>query len=163
MPRPRTIPDPVVHDAVLQLMRQGNGKAVTFAAVAEKVGLAASSLAERHGTVAGMIHTARLARWQRLEAATAEALATPVTDTKQVLALLKTLGQAGAPDLAIAPARAEAWRTQVLFAMTQGLGGGSRAREAAAILFMAWQGQSLWRDADLSTPRLKDMLRALGY
>lgn len=163
MARPRTIPDTVVHDAVLQLLRHGSGKAVTFAAVAEKVGLAASSLAERYGTVAGMIHTARLARWQRLEAATDAALLTPPADARQVLALLKTLGQAGSPDLAIAPERAEAWRTQVLFALTQGLGGGSRAREAAGVLFLAWQGQALWRDSGLATSRLKEVLRALGY
>ena len=75
MGRARKVPDEVVFDAVLTLLASRGEKAVTFAAIAERSGLAASSLAERHGTVAAMIADSRDAAWQRLEALTDTAAA----------------------------------------------------------------------------------------
>ena len=40
-------------------------------------------------------------------------------------------------------------------------GGGSKGREAAALLFAAWQGQLLWQPAGGKAFRLKDALKRL--
>ncbi len=41
------------------------------------------------------------------------------------------------------------------------LGGGSKGREAALILFAAWQGQLLWARAGGRSFRIKDAIRRL--
>ena len=41
------------------------------------------------------------------------------------------------------------------------LGGGQKARESAALLFAAWQGQSLWSKTGEQTVRLKDAVKRL--
>ncbi len=51
------------------------------------------------------------------------------------------------------------WRKLVEAALAQRLGQGEKAREAAAILFAAWQGQTLWGGEG---PRLKDVVKRLG-
>ena len=158
MARPRSVPDETVYEAVLSLLRQGSVKAVTFSAVAERVNLAASSLAERYGSIAGLVRAARNASWDRLEAVTLQASAEASVDAKGALALLKAIGREGLPDLHIDPARAQAWRVQVLAALTLRLGSKSKA----VILFTAWQGQVMWRDAGLEVPRLKEILKALS-
>ena len=55
MSRPRSVPDAQVLAAVRALLRQGGDKAVAFSAVAERAGLAPASLAQRYGSVQGMI------------------------------------------------------------------------------------------------------------
>jgi len=161
MARPRSVPDTVVHDAVLALIRLGGDKAVTFSAVAARAGLAASSLAERHGSVAGMIADARRGIWDRVEAATAAALAAAPLSAKGAIGLLKALSGLGVPPVAADPARAAHWRSGIEAALAQRLGGGTRGREAAAILFAVWQGQLAWAEAGGKTARLKDVLRRL--
>jgi AcrR family transcriptional regulator len=162
MARPRSVPDTVVHDAVLALIRLGGDKAVTFSAVAARAGLAASSLAERHGSVAGMIADARKGVWDRVEAATAAALAEAPLTPKGATGLLKALSVLGLPPVAADPDRAARWRETVESALTVRLGGGSRGREAAAILFAFWQGQLAWGAAGGKPIRLKDALHRLS-
>jgi hypothetical protein len=58
-------------------------------------------------------------------------------------------------------ARAAAWRRQVEAALAVRLGGGAKAREAAAMLFAAWQGQALWTRAEERAFRLKDLVKRL--
>jgi hypothetical protein len=41
------------------------------------------------------------------------------------------------------------------------LGPGAKARESAALLFAAWQGQALWAAATEPTFRLKDAVKRL--
>jgi AcrR family transcriptional regulator len=162
MARPRTVPDEVVHDAVLALHRAGGVKAVTFSAVAAAAGLAASSLVQRHKTVDGMLQDARAGLWARVEAATDAALAETPPTPKGAAALLKTLEAVAAPALAAPPDtpaladRAAAWRARIEAELTLRLGGGARAREAAAILCAALVGVAArpgtprgfrWRDA----------------
>jgi AcrR family transcriptional regulator len=162
MPRPRTVPDEVVHDAVLALCRAGGVKAVTFSAVAAATGLAASSLVQRHGSVEGMLNDARAGLWSRIEAATAAALAEAPPTPKGAAALLKALEPVVAPafgSLPDTPAladRAAAWRARIEAELALRLGGGARAREAAAILCAALVGVAArpgtprgfrWRDA----------------
>jgi AcrR family transcriptional regulator len=162
MARPRSVPDPVVHDAVLALIRHGGDKAVTFSAVAARAGLAASSLAERHGSVAGMIAAARAGAWDRLEQATAAAIEAAPLSPKGATGLLKALSQAAVPPLSSDPARALRWRAGLESALAVRLGGTPDAREAAAILFAVWQDRSLWQGHAEPPVRLKAVLKRLG-
>jgi hypothetical protein len=41
------------------------------------------------------------------------------------------------------------------------LGGGQKARDGAALLFAAWQGQALWSAAGDHSFRLKDAVKRL--
>ena len=161
MARPRSVPDETVHEAVLSLIRGKGEKAVTFSAVAARAGLAASSLAERHGSVAGMISDARKGIWDRIEMATAAAIAVAGPGPKGAVALLKALASAGVPPVTADPARAAIWRARVEAELALRLGGGSRGRESAALLFAVWQGQVLWQPAGDKTVRLKDAVRRL--
>lgn len=161
MARPRSIPDAVVHDAVLSLLRSKGEKAVTFAAVAEMAGLAASSLAERHGTIAGLISDARAAAWQRLNAQTDLAGSQAPLTPRGAIIFLKALN--GPKDLVIYSDHAAAllWRTRVEAALALRLGGGAEARQNAAILFHYWQGQQIWDGIGPRTVRLKDLVKKL--
>lgn len=170
MARPRSVPDEIVHDAVLALLRAGGPKAVTFGTVAAGAGLAASSLAQRHGTVDGMIRDALAGQWARAEAATEAALSDCPLSPKGAGGLLKALGAAGLPLPPVLPGitdpaltdLAAAWRARVEAELALRLGGGARGRSAAAILFAAWQGQALWADTGGRGFRLKDLLRRLA-
>lgn len=162
MARPRSVPDPVVHDAVLALIRHGGDKAVTFSAVAARAGLAASSLAERHGSVAGMIAAARAGAWDRLEQATATAIDAAPLSAKGATGLLKALAQVDMPPVDTDPERAVRWRAGLEVALTARLGNDARAREAAVILFALWQDRSLWQGQTEPAVRLKAVLKRLG-
>jgi AcrR family transcriptional regulator len=165
MPRTRTIPDDRIFQAIQKLLDEGGDRAVSFATVAAGTGLAPPTLVQRYGSRDGMVRAARVAAWDRLSAATAEAIAS--TDQKGPQALLKALAatdpaslvlDARDPDLA---QRAAAWQATVESALALRLGGGQKAREGAAMLFSLWQGQLLW--AGLSQPgfKLKDAVRRL--
>ncbi len=162
MARPRSVPDAAVHDAVLALMRGKGEKAVTFSAVAARTGLAASSLAERHGSVAGMIADARRAAWDQIEAATEAAVALAGPGPKGAIALLKPLAVLGVPPIVADPERAAQWRARIEAELALRLGGGARGREVAALLFAFWQGQLLWQPAGDKTARLKDAVKRLA-
>jgi hypothetical protein len=62
------------------------------------------------------------------------------------------------PELA---ARANGWRAAVEAALGQRLGNSPKARESAAILFAAWQGQALWAAVGEPAFRLKDAVKRL--
>lgn len=162
MARPRSVPDEAVHAAVLALIRSKGEKAVTFSAVAARVGLVASSLAERHGTVAGMIADARKGAWDRIEEATDSAVVAAGAGPKGAVALLKALGGLDVPPVASDPERAAGWRARIEAELALRLGGGAKGREGAAILFAFWQGQLLWQPAGDKTARLKDAVRRLA-
>lgn len=165
MSRTRTIPDGNVFSAVQTLLDQGGDKAVSFATVAAATGLAPPTLVQRYGNRDGMVRAARLAAWQALEAVTAAAIL--ATEDKGPQALLKALGTVDAtalvadfrdPDLA---QRAAAWRATVESALALRLGTGPKAREGAALLFAAWQGQQLWSRTGEPGFRLKDAAKRL--
>lgn len=162
MARPRSVPDATVHDAVLSLIRSKGEKAVTFSAVAARAGLAASSLAERHGSVAGMISDAYAGVWSRIESATEAAVAGAAQGPKGAVVLLKSLGGLGLPPVGADPERAMIWRSRIEAELALRLGGGSRGRESAAVLFAFWQGQQMWQPAGAKTARLKDVVRRLS-
>lgn len=165
MSRNRTIPDSQIFTAVQTLLDHGGVKAVTFGTVAAATGLAASTLVQRYGSLAGMLRATRVAAWETLETRTTAAIAE--TSDKGVPALLKALGAVDVHGLASDlrdPALATpalAWRARLEAALADRLGGGQKAREAASLLFAAWQGQALWgRDGD-SGFRLKDAVKRL--
>jgi AcrR family transcriptional regulator len=148
MARPRTIPDSAVLAAVRRLISTGGEKAVAFSAVAQASGLAPASLAQRYGSVAGMI-----------EAAAADAVTAGLADLARVeeelpgkspQAMLKALEGTG-PDAACLAIlmrsaagrqRAEEFRAGVEAALGRRLG--PKSAGAAAALFAAWQGAQLW-------------------
>lgn len=165
MPRTRTVPDDQVFAAIQRLLDQDGDKAVSFGSVAAATGLAPPTLVQRYKSRDGMVRAARLAFWDALDHRTAEAIAG--TADKGPQGLLKAIGPvpAGAiavdlrdPDLA---ARAAGWRAAVEAALALRLGNSLKARESAALLFAAWQGQSLWAAAGEPAFRLKDAVKRL--
>jgi AcrR family transcriptional regulator len=165
MPRTRTIPDDRIFQAIQKLLDEGGDRAVSFASVAAATGLAPPTLVQRYGSRDGMVRAARVAAWERLSAATLQAIA--ATDEKGPQALLKALAGADPaslvldardPDLA---QRAAAWQATVESALALRLGSGQKAREAAALLFAAWQGQLLWAGLSPLGFKLKDAVRRL--
>ncbi len=172
MARSKLIPDSEVFAAIRQLLADGGEKAVAFGSVGRATGLAPPTLAQRYGTRDAMVRAAMTAAWDTLDAATDAADAKAETGPKGAQALLKALsGGAGPADLTLLAAdfrdpplreRAAAWRARVEAALAQRLGGGKKGREAAALLFAAWQGQNLWDPAGGKGFRLKDALKKIA-
>jgi AcrR family transcriptional regulator len=165
MPRTRTIPDHQVYAAIQRLLDEAGDKAVSFGTVGQATGLAPPTLVQRYGSRDGMVRAARLAAWDALDRRTADAIA--ATADKGPQGLLKAIGPVGGktiatdlrdPDLAL---RAAAWRAVVESALADRLGNGPKARESAALLFAAWQGQSLWAPRGEPGFRLKDAVKRL--
>ena len=165
MPRTRTIPDDHVFAIIQRLLEDGGDKAVSFSSVGTATGLAPPTLVQRYGSREAMVRAARTAAWDALDRRTAEAIAN--TADKGPQGLLKAIGSVDAiaiasdlrdPDLAL---RAAAWRAVVESALADRLGTGPKARESAALLFAAWQGQSLWTKGGEPGFRLKDAVKRL--
>lgn len=172
MGRTRTIPDADIFAAVRTLLAQGGEKAVAFSSVARMTGLAAPTLVQRYGSREAMLRAALMTAWDALDAATETAADDAPLSVKGAAQFLKALSadETETADLALLAvdfrdtdlrARATAWRTRVEQALAQRLGGGAKGREAAAILFAAWQGQSLWQKAGGRAFRIKDALKRL--
>ncbi len=165
MPRTRTIPDAQVFAAIQRLLDKGGDKAVSFSSVAAATGLAPPTLVQRYGSRDGMVRAARLAAWDALESRTAAAIAG--TADKGPQGLLKAIGSidpaAVAADLRDPElcTRALGWKQAVETALTLRLGSGQKARESAALLFAAWQGQALWAADGEPAFRLKDAVKRL--
>lgn len=165
MARTKSIPDADVLAAVRALQAEGGDKAVSFGSVAQRTRLAPSTLAQRFGTVGAMQRAAHLDGWRQVTAATAAALDQAAEKGPQ--GLLKALEGLAAPVAALrlgasddkSRALADDWRKMVETALAQRLGQGEKAREAAAILFAAWQGQMLWWGEGF---RIKDAAKRLG-
>lgn len=175
MARRKIIPDSTVFAEVLRLLQAGGGKAVSFGAVAQAVGLAPSTLVQRFGSCEGMQRAALMAAWARLEAATDLAVAEAPLTPKGAQAILKALGAAagdqGVPWGALLRfsdfedtelcARATGWRQRLEGALALRLGGG-HAATSAALLFAAWQGSLIWQPAGGKGFKLKDALATLS-
>jgi AcrR family transcriptional regulator len=73
MPRNRTIPDDIVLSAALDIVHADGPAALSFGTLAERVGLAGSTLVQRFGTRAGLLQRALLQAWDHLDAETARA------------------------------------------------------------------------------------------
>jgi AcrR family transcriptional regulator len=165
MPRNRTIPDERIFAAIQRLLDEGGDKAVSFATVSAATGLAPPTLVQRYGNRDGMVRAARVAAWDRLGQITQDAIT--ATEKKGPHALLKALAEADPasliadfrdPELA---QRAIAWQATVESALALRLGTGQKAREGAALLFAAWQGQLMWARGTEPGFKLKDVVKRL--
>lgn len=170
MTRTKAIPDAAVFATIRQMLVAQGDRAVTFASVGRATKLAASTLVQRFGTRDAMVRAAVLAAWDDLDASTVTAIAAD----KGPQGLLKALDTAPL-DLSVLefslhdPAlrdRARLWRERVEAALALRLGGGDKtregkAREGAAILFAAWQGQRVWQATGTDGFRLKDAVKRL--
>lgn len=165
MPRTRIIADHQVFAIIQRMLEEGGEKAVSFGTVSAATGLAPPTLVQRYGSRDGMVRAARLVAWDAQDQRLTEAIAK--TGGKGPQGLLKALGPVNVaaiardlrdPELA---ARASGWRVAVETALAERLGSGSKARDGAALLFAAWQGQALWSAAGDSSFRLKDAVKRL--
>lgn len=172
MPRPKLIPDQTIFSAVRTLLTAAGDKAATFGAVSRQTGLAAPTLVQRYGSQEGMVRAALMDAWDALDRATDAAEGAADLSVKGAQTLLKSLGaEAGdSADLSLLAAdfrdpalrdRAIARRARVEQALSLRLGGGTKGREAAALLFAAWQGQMLWQAAGGRGFKLKDALKRI--
>jgi AcrR family transcriptional regulator len=165
MPRIRVITDDQVFAVIQRMLDQGGEKAVSFGTVSSATGLAPPSLVQRYGSRDAMVRAARHWAWDALDHRLSEALAR--TEGKGPQGFLKALGPISAAAIALdlrdpeLAARAAGWRVSVEAAMAQRIGTGNKSRESAALLFAAWQGQSLWAAAGEPTARLKDAVKRL--
>lgn len=170
MARAKTIPDAEIFTAIRQMLAAGGDKAVAFASVARVTRLAAATLVQRFGSREAMLRGALMAAWDVLDGVTAQAEAAAAMTDKGAQGLLKALAADGAEVMAPAllamnfrdaalRGRAEAWRGRVEAALAARLGG---RREAAAMLFAAWQGQMLWQSAGGKSFRLKSAVKRIS-
>lgn len=163
MPRTRIIPDEIIFAAVQRLLEQGGDKAVSFGTVAAVTGLAPPTLVQRYKNRDGMLRAARTAAFDDIDARTAKAVVEAADKGPQ--GFLKALGNVDAGLIAAGlkdgelRQRAVGWRAAVEAALAMRFGPGPKGREAAAMLFAAWQGQSLWAPAGDSAFRLKDAVK----
>ncbi|AWD22412.1 TetR/AcrR family transcriptional regulator [Pseudogemmobacter blasticus] len=165
MPRQKTLPDSQVLAAARRLYAQGGEKSVSFGSVARATGLAGSTLAQRYGSVEGMLSAAARDGWAVLtEAATAADAATTGKGPQGFLKALDPTARKAPLLLSLGtrdPVAREAgavWRAQIEAALARRIGSGEKARSAAQVLFAVWQGQILWEDPEI---RIKDLARRL--
>ena len=173
MARPRTLADSEVFAAILQRIAAEGEKSIAFSAISRATGLAGASLVQRYGSLAKMVEAALAWGWDELDrmAAVAQdgAEATELSGAKGAQALLKTLSDLAEtlPMAALMAAslrhaqlrpRAAAWKARVEAMIDRHL----QERDAAAMVFAAWQGQAMWAPLDAKGFRLKDLLKRLG-
>lgn len=73
MARPRSLPDDVVHERLLQALSQAGPDNLTFQRAADSVGLSAATLVQRFGSRDKMVEATLLFAWDRLERETCAA------------------------------------------------------------------------------------------
>lgn len=167
MARRKTLPDSEILSHLLAALHDGGDKAVTFGTLAQRSGLAPATLAQRFGSVEAMTRAALLAEWARLTDSVATAEAEAFLSTKGAQALLKALPCPTPQILAVSlrddalRQAAELWRAAVEAAVATRRGGGTKGREAAALIFATWQGRQMWEAAGGKAFRLSDILKAL--
>lgn len=101
MPRKRTVTDEALLDNALAVLRTAGPDGLTFGAVAEQAGLAASTIVQRFGSKPKLLRAALLRAWDRLDDDTAAAVGSAGRGAKGVIDLLVRLsGQYEAHDYA---------------------------------------------------------------
>lgn len=91
MPRTKTIPDVVLLEAALGIVHRTGPAALSFATLADTVGLASSTIVQRFGSKAALLRAALLHAWDRLDADTAAAAASASPDPAGVVDMLVAL------------------------------------------------------------------------
>lgn len=167
MARAKTLTDTDIAAHLLAILAEQGEKSLTFGILSQHCGLAPATLAQRFGSVDGMVRRAILCEWDRLSEMVTALEAEAHISSKGTQALLKHLPLPSPHVLALSlrdpdlRAAAEAWREQVEAALAARRGGGSRRRDAAAMIFAAWQGRCLWDAAGGKGFRLSELLKAL--
>lgn len=167
MARPRLQSDSEIFAHLLTALAETGEKALTFGVLSQKCGLAPPTLAQRYGSVEGMVRSAILWEWERLSLALEQTEAETLVSSKGAQALLKTIPTPSVQVLALSLRdevlckAAESWRLRVETALASRRGGGTKGREAAALIFAAWQGRHLWDAAGGKSFRLSDLLKAM--
>lgn len=167
MARTKIIPDADILGLVLQKLLTEGDKAVSFGLIATASGLAASTLVQRYGAREAMILQALAASWTALEALTSATEAEALVSAKGAQGMLKDIGAfVDIPALLTASLRdktlvdrATLWRKSVEASLAVRLGGGTKGRDAGALMFAAWQGRTMWDAAGGKTFRLGEALR----
>lgn len=95
MPRPKTITDEMVLDSALALMHREGRQSLTFAALAKACGLSGSTLVQRFISKDALAKAALLHAWDRLDAETAEAVATAPKSPEGAVQILVQLSDYG--------------------------------------------------------------------
>lgn len=170
MARSKSIPDVDVLNLVLARLLMEGDKAVSFASVAAISGLAPPTLVQRYGSRDAMVKAAVSAGWDKLDAATLAASDEAFVSAKGAQAMLKDIAASvDIPALLAAShrdndliSRASKWRSELEAALRDRLGGGTKGREAGALIFAAWQGRLLWDTAGGKSFRLGEVLRRLA-
>ena len=165
MSRTRTLPDTEIYAQVLSALEAHGEKAVSFGGLSRTTGLAPATLAQRYGSVDGMLRAAITAEWARLT----EALDRAAQDTtKGAQGLLNSLPAPSAAILAaclrdpvLRPLAAD-WRARVEALLSARRGGGTKGAETAALIFAAWQGRQMWEGAGGKSFRLAEAIKRLG-
>lgn len=101
MPRPRTVSDEALLDAALDIVHRSGPAALSFSTLAGAVGLAGSTIVQRFGSKAALLHAALAHAWDRLDAETAAAIDAASDDAAGVIDMLVALtGQYETDDFA---------------------------------------------------------------
>ncbi|MEY5036979.1 MAG: hypothetical protein RL472_85 [Pseudomonadota bacterium] len=167
MARPKLQDDTKILAHLMAALAESGEKALTFGAISQRCGLAPATLSQRFGSVEGMIRAAGCAEWARLTVALHDAEDDALASAKGVQALLKHLPIPGAQLLALSlrdaelTKAAETWRSEVEAALAKRRGGGAKGRDAAALIFAAWQGRALWEAAGGKSFRLSDLMKVM--
>jgi AcrR family transcriptional regulator len=163
MPRPKTLPDTDVLEAAYGLMRAKGPEALTFAALARACGLSASTLVQRFGSKAGLLHATLSHAWDRLDARTASLAAKAPKTAKGAIQLLTALSkdyggiEAYAEGLLILRedlrdpalrARGARWKAALTGALEDCLRGERAPRGIGLLMAAQWQGSLLWWSFD---------------
>jgi AcrR family transcriptional regulator len=151
MGRPRRVPDADVAAAILRLIGEGGERAVNFASVGAAVGLAPSSLVDRHGSRDAMLAWALQDFWTTRSAKARAGLGEVPPGRKGAALWLKAQSAPkGTDDPALlglsrmtdAHDAAQHWRSEIEAGLRQLL---RCDRETAALIFAVWamRGQRL--------------------
>lgn len=170
MSRNKLISDTQVLSTVVDHLLKSGQKSVTFAAIAKEVGLSPPTLVQRFGSCSSMVIAALSMAWDQLDAQTHLFCDDALNSGKGVQAILKGLSNPLNSAVLLAASmqepsvsgRAKAWRNTIETALAVRLGGGPKGRDAAAMVFAAWQGRLLWDGAGGKGFRLGDAVKRLG-
>ena len=151
MARTKQIPDSEILYSVLQRLTSEGDRAATFSAISTATGLSAPALVLRFGSHAQMCQAALRAAWADL----IERANVDLTTTKDVQNFLKNQSEyVDIPALLtlsqrdqITLAAATLWRTTIETNLARHYGSGPKGRNAAALVFAAWQGRLAWSEA----------------
>jgi AcrR family transcriptional regulator len=159
MPRPKTRSDADVLAVAHRLIHERGPDALTFASLARACGLSASTLVQRFGSKAGLVQSALLHAWDRLDEKTARLAAAAPKTPEGAIALLVALScdygdiETYAEGLLVLRedlrdpalrARGAAWKGALCRALDACFAQVPHAPGIGLLLASQWQGSLLW-------------------